>query len=1100
MSTRSSSRNLFEPLEDPERIVRRRNIVNHPLDDFEEINMSNQDQNQMPQPLGGNHGPNPPPPGGAMPQNPPPPGGSRPQFPAPDLRTMEELCQPSLNGRAQRSESSISITSSNPKIAALKAKMVEMNKNLMKMLQTNQQVNAVSLSCKTCGGPHSYINCTATVGQTQNIYDAGAYNQGGNTYQPQGNRNLLSYRSDNYLGPGFNQNQNQSNQSQNQNQNQASAYQNRNQGNNQAPVHQAPIPQPQVVTTNEIITYMKANDAVLKNMQTNITTLTSSTNDLKNMLGQFMKMNTASTSGSGTLLSNTITNPREDLKAITTRSGAAYEGPTIPNTSSSPPKVVKRKTEVTKDTMPPTNNGSTKDVQPSVVQVETHVQISEPAVAPVVDPVEAPVSAPKPNQKPSIPYPFRCNDQKNRKKANNQMEKFYQIFQYLRFDISFVDALILMPKFASILKSLISNKDKLFELAKTLMNKCLALADLGANINLMPLSVWKKLSLPELNPTCMTLELVDRTISRPIGITEDVSVKVGKFRFPADFVVINFDADPRVPLILGRSFLKTGRALIDVYEGELTLRVGNEAVTFNLDQTTRYSSNYDDMSVNQIDVIDVACEEYSQEVLRFSVGGNPTPSSKPIVSTSSPTLTPFEDSDFLLEETDAFLAIKDESISPEIDDSYFDSEGDILQLEEFLNDDPSPTLPPKELKFVEPKNEKSSIDEPLVVELKDLSPHLEYAYLEGDDKLPVIIAKDLKDEEKAALIKVLKSHKHAIAWQLSKIKGISLEFYTHKILMEDDFKPTVQHQRWVNPKIHDIIKMEGGIIVAENEENELIPTRLVTGWREKSHFMVKEGIVLGHKFSKSEIEVDKAKVNVITKLPHPTTVKGAVLGQRKEKHFRPIHYASKTMTEAQAHYTTMEKEMLTVVYAFEKFQFDIIIRDKKGAENLAADHLSRLENPHQSVLEKKEINEMFPLETLNMVSFRGDASTPWFADFANYHAKNFIVKWMSSQPKNTFFKDVKHYFWDEPFLFKICTDQVIRRCVHGQEAIDILKACHNRPIGGHHGPNYTAKKVFDSGLFWPTIYRNAHDLVKSCDSCQRHGKISQKDEMPQNAI
>ncbi|GKC29613.1 reverse transcriptase domain-containing protein, partial [Tanacetum coccineum] len=171
-----------------------------------------------------------------------------------------------------------------------------------------------------------------------------------------------------------------------------------------------------------------------------------------------------------------------------------------------------------------------------------------------------------------------------------------------------------------------------------------------------------------------------------------------------------------------------------------------------------------------------------------------------------------------------------------------------------------------------------------------------------------------------------------------------------------------------------------------------------------------------------------------------------------------------------------------------------------GAENLAADHLSRLENPHQSVLDKKEINEIFPLETLSMVSFRGDSSTPWFANFANYHAGNFVVKGMSSQQKNKFFKDVKHYFWDDPYLFKIYADQVIRRCVHGQEAIDILKACHNGPTRGHYGPNYTAKKVFDFGFYWPTIYRDAYDLVKSCDSCQRHGKISQKDEMPQNAI
>ncbi|GJU91809.1 reverse transcriptase domain-containing protein [Tanacetum coccineum] len=394
-------------------------------------------------------------------------------------------------------------------------------------------------------------------------------------------------------------------------------------------------------------------------------------------------------------------------------------------------------------------------------------------------------------------------------------------------------------------------------------------------------------------------------------------------------------------------------------------------------------------------------------------------------------------------------------------------------------------------------------------------------------------------------------------------------------------------------------------------------TNLVLNW-EKCHFMVKEGIVLGHKISKSGIEVDKAKVDVIAKLPHPTTVKGirsflghagfyrrfiqdfskiarpmthlleketpfifskecieafetlkmkltqapilvapdwdlpfeimcdasdfavgAVLGQRKTKHFQPIHYASKTMTEAQAHYTTTEKELLAVVYAFEKFrpylvlsksivytdhsalkyllakqdakprllrwilllqEFDVVIRDKKGAENLAADHLSRLENPHQSELEKKEITETFPLKTLGMVTFCGDDNAPWFADFANYHAGNFVIKGMSSQQKRKFFKDVKHYFWDDPFLFKICADQVIRRCVHGKEALDILKACHNGPTRGHHGANLTAKKVFDAGFFWPTIYKDAHELVKNYDICQRQGKLSQRDEMPQNSI
>ncbi|GJV76204.1 reverse transcriptase domain-containing protein [Tanacetum coccineum] len=741
---------------------------------------------------------------------------------------------------------------------------------------------------------------------------------------------------------------------------------------------------------------------------------------------------------------------------------------------------------------------------------------------------------------------------------------------------------------------------------------------------------------------------------------------------------------------------------------ELTLSVGKEAITFILIKPLRLSSNYD--------------------------SGNPTPYYDPIVIYSSPTL--------------------------KVDDSYYDSEGDILLLEAILNSDPSPPPPNqgnylpeirKELKVCEAKTDKSSIDEPPEVELKDLPPHLEYAFLEGDDKLPIIIAKDLSVEEKAALIKVLKSRKRAIAWKLSDIKGINSEFCTHKILMEDDYKPAVQHQIRVNPKIHDVIKKEveklldagliypisdspwvspvhcvpkkGGFTVVENDENELIPTRLVTGWRvcidyrklneatrkdhfplpfmdqmlerlagndyycfldgfsgyfqipidpkdqekttfmcpygtfayrrmpfglcnapgtfqrcmlaifhdmvektmevfmedfsvfgnsfknclsrldkmlqrcedtnlclnwEKSHFMVKEGIVLGHKISKNGIEVDKAKVDVIAKLPHPTTVKGvrsflghagfyrrfikdfskisrpmthllekntpfifsneciqafntlkkklteapilispdwdlpfelmcdasdfaigAVLGQRHEKHFKPIHYASKTMNEAESHYTTTEKEMLAVVYAFKKFrsylvlllqEFDFNVIDTKGSENLATDHLSRLENPYESMLDPKEINEKFPLETLNMVTFRGDSSTPWFADYVNYHTGNFIVRGMSSQQKNKFFKDVKHYFWDDPFLFKICADQVIRRCVHGKEALDILEACHNGPTGGHHGANLTAKKVVDASFFWPTIYKDAHELVKNCDSCQRQGKISQRDEMPQNSI
>nr|GEW39028.1 DNA-directed DNA polymerase [Tanacetum cinerariifolium] len=802
-------------------------------------------------------------------------------LPVPDLRTMEELCHPTLNGRGGPI-APIAIQATN---LGLKNDMIQQvqnscqfhglpgddaNKHLDKFLHVTQSIkvngvtdDALCLYLFPHSLTHHAIDWFDRLPRNSiNTFEKMAKMFLGKYFPPSMATKLRNeitnfhQRPDeslfeawerykllidryNYLGPsGFNQNQNRNNQNQNfqnQNRNQGNNHgipQGNNQGRNQffqgashgqnsplayqasayqalgyqAPVHQASIPQPQVVTTIEFINYMKANVAILKNMQTNMTSLTNSNLERKNMFGQFMKMNTALSSILGTLLN-------------------------------------------------------------------------------------------------------------------------------LDFNISFADALILMPKFGPTIKSLLTNKEELYELARTLLNEhflaillkklpkklkdpdkflipcdfprmdeCLALADLGASINIMPFSVWNKLSLPELSPTCMNLELVDRLISRPVGVAKDVLI----------------------------SFLKTRRDLIDVYERELTLRVGKEAVTFNLDQTLRYSANYDAMSVNQIDLIDVACEEYSQEVLGFSVN--------------------------------AFIAIDDEPISPEINEAYYDSEGDILLLEEFINDDPSsPPLPLQELKVVEPTNEKSSIDEAPMVELKDLPPHLEYAFLEGDDKLPVIIAKDLKDEEETALIKVLKSHKQALAWQLSDIKGINPEFCTHKILMEDDFKPAVPHQRRVNPKIYEVIKKEvlkildfgliypisdtpwvspvhcipkkGGFTVVENEENELIPTRLVTGWSvcidyrklndathkdhfplptmevfmddfsvfgnsfetclshlgkilkqyedtnlclnwEKSHFMVKEGIVLGHKISKNRIKVDKTKVDVITKLPHPTTVKG----------------------------------------------------------------------------------------------------------------------------------------------------------------------------------------------------------------------------------
>ncbi|GJX85961.1 hypothetical protein Tco_0336735, partial [Tanacetum coccineum] len=427
------------------------------------------------------------------------------------------------------------------------------------------------------------------------------------------------------------------------------------------------------------------------------------------------------------LTSNTIPNPRNEAKAITTRSGVSYDGPPIP------PPVVEKESEVTKDTELP----STEDIQPPPF-VQEQPKDKEPIEEPSFVANKA---------KPNLPYPSRLAKEKIHEKDDILASKFMEIFRNLHFELSFADALIHMPKFAPMFKKMLNNKDKLIELTKTPLNEnCSAV-------------VLKK--LPE---------------------------KL----------------------------------------------------------------------------------EYSQEVLGFSDSvayNNPSPYFDPIVSTSSPTLTPFDESDFLLfEEADAFIAIDDEPVSPVFNATYYDPEGDILILEALLNNDPLPSpnqgdYSPgiqKDLKVKYATSYEPKVEIP-EVELKELPPHLEYAFLEENNKLPVIISKDLTQDEKTSPINVLKNQKQAIAWKLSDIRGIDPEFCSHKILLEDDYEPSVQHQRRVNPKIHDVIKKEveklldagliypisnspwvspvhcvpkkGGMTVVTNEENELVPTRLVTGWR-----------------------------------------------------------------------------------------------------------------------------------------------------------------------------------------------------------------------------------------------------------------------------
>nr|GEY81976.1 reverse transcriptase domain-containing protein [Tanacetum cinerariifolium] len=741
-------------------------------------------------------------------------------------------------------------------------------------------LKAVEEVCVTCGANHSYNQCPLTRGNNFPVfYDNNQQFQAA----PVGNfiQNRNQNVSNQIRPPGFNQPNQQNNQSRYQGNN---FNQNQNRQNNQGAVYQN-----------------RPQQALNYQAPAQQNTVTSS------KFEAYTNANDA------------------NMNNLQLKSGMSYKEPPIP-----PPGVEEQEpTEETTDTELP----STEDIQPPSVQVQ--------------------VQKDKPIEEPSVVIPF-------------------------------ADALVHMPKFAPMFKKLLNNKNKLTELTKPPLNEncsavvlkklleklgdpgrflihcdfsefdnCLALADLGASINLMPLSIWKKLKLPTLNDTKMVLELADRTISKPTGVAENIFVKVGKFYFPADFIILDFIADPRVPLILGRSFLSTAHALIYVYEGEIILR--HEDQSLMLECGDKPSISYNNFqSLNKVDLIDATCEEYSQEVLGFTDVVSDDVSSpylEPIISNSSQNLTPFDESNFLLfEEADAFLAVDDELISPEFDATYNDPEGDILILEALLNSDLEPPLPNQkhyfpeahnDLKVVEPKNNKSSDDEPPEVELKELPPHLD---------------------------------------------------------------------PWVSP------------------------------------------------------------VQCVPK-------KGALkyLSAKKDAKARLLRW----------------------ILLLQEFDFKVI--DTKGAKNYAADHLSRLKNPYKNVFDPKEINETFPLESLNKVAHQ-DPSTPWFADFINYHAGKFIIKGMPTQQKQIFFKDVRHYFWDDPYLFRICPDQISQRCVAGQEAIDIFKACHSGPTEGHYGANYTAKKVFESGFYWPTIYKDAFELVKHCDSCQRQGKISQRDEIPQNSI
>ena len=955
---------------------------------------------------------------------------------------------------------------------------------------------------------------------------------------------------------------------------------------------------------------------------------------------------------------------------------------------------------------------------------------------------------------PPVPFPQRLRKQEH----DHQFAKFLEMFRKLHINIPLVEAIAQMPKYAKFLKELISSKKKLQEFETITLNKecsaiissklpmkrrhpgsltipCAvgnlnfqkALCDSGASINLMPLSVYRRLGLGEAKATNICLQLADRTIKKPEGIVEDVLVQAGRFIFPVDFVVLDFEEDEEVPLILGMPFMYTAKAIIDVFEGTLTLRVGEESCKFDVYQGMKHPPEFDNCM--RVDVIDDIVSEVQRGRLAKS---------------------------YDLEELEKCLQVQ----NSENETSKYSSP--IHRTELLPNTKP---IPP-------------SIEKPPKLELKPLPSHLRYTYLGENQTLPVIISSKLSEEQESALVQMLRKRVQALGWQISDIKGISPSYCMHKILMEEGHKTTIERQRRLNPNMQEVVRKEvlklldagiiypisdsswvspiqcvpkkGGMTIVENEGGDLIPTRVVSGWRvcidyrklnaatrkdhyplpfidqmlerisghafycfldgysgynqiaiapedqekttftcpygtfayrrmpfglcnapatfqrcmmaifadmveeimevfmddfsvygnsfekcltnldrvlarceetnlvlnwEKCHFMVEEGIVLGHKISSKGIEVDKAKVDIIEKLQYPINVKGvrsflghagfyrrfikdfskiskplckllekdtpfdftdackiafdrlkmalisspvvvapdwslpfelmcdasdhaigAVLGQRKDRKLHVIYYASRTLSEAQINYATTEKEMLAVIFAFDKFrsyllgskvlvftdhaalkylltkkdakprlirwvlllqEFDIVIKDKKGTENVVADHLSRLESEESKRASDEEIKDTFPDELLFAFQI---LDTPWFADIANFISSGKLPPEFTGQQKKKLIHDSRGYIWDDPFLWKMCRDGIIRRCVPNDEIHSILHHCHGLNCGGHFGHQRTASKVLKSGFYWPSIFKDAKEFVQTCDSCQRSGNISKKDEMLQTGI
>ncbi|GJS77814.1 reverse transcriptase domain-containing protein [Tanacetum coccineum] len=615
----------------------------------------------------------------------------------------------------------------------------------------------------------------------------------------------------------------------------------------------------------------------------------------------------------------------------------------------------------------------------------------------------------------------------------------------------------------------------------------------------------------------MSVRLADRSFQYPVGIAENMLVEVVKFTFPADFFILDMEENSNVPLILGRPFLHTDDAVIRVKQKQLNLGVGTERMIFNIDSAMKHSYSNDDTCFS-IDVIDKILGEDFDALLDEG---------RKILHSIEGTLLEEE----IFSEFNEFIAMVEE------ENSKF----------EFDTEEP----PFKKITINTDYKIKTSLEEPPTdLELKPLPDNLEYVFLEESSFLLVIISSQLSAQNKGKLHKIqLLDDKKLVVQKQIRLNPNTQEVVEKEIvkLLDTGIIYPIANSPWVSP-IHCVPK-KGGVrsflghagfyqrfIKDFSKITRPLPKLVEKGTLfefddecQKAFDLLKEKLTCALVIVRPnwnlpfELMCDASDFKV-----------GADLGQKDGKNFHSIYFVSKTFNPAQQKYIVTEKELMAVVFALDKFrsylilsktiihtdhsalkhlfkkqdakprlirwilllqEFDIEIKEKKGTKNVTADHLSRIENDDSS--DDSDVDYNFPGETLMEINTKDG---PWFAGFANYLVAEVISKGMTYQQKNKFFSDLKHYFCEEPYLFKVCSDGIIRRCVSGSETRIILDQCHHRPAGGHYGPNVTAKKVLDSGFYWPTIIQEAHTLVQLCEACQKTGNISKRNEMPLNNI